>query len=67
MSIFCSHEWVARSGMDSGSMCEKCGKTTVRETAENSNSGLNSGVLEEKNRLLRNLFNKNEKSTPQNR
>jgi hypothetical protein len=53
--------------MDSGSICEKCGNITAKETAESSNSGLSSGVLEEKNGLLRKLFNKNEKSTPKNR
>lgn len=67
MSMFCAHEWIARSGMDGGSICGKCGKTTEKETTANSNSGLSSGVLEEKNGLLRRIFNKDEKSTPQNR
>lgn len=67
MSIFCTHEWVARSGMDSGSICEKCGKITAKETAENSNSGLSSGVLKKKNELLRKLFKRNEKAAYKNR
>lgn len=43
MSLFCSHDWAPRSGMDSGSYCVKCFSTCARECTPG--SGFSAGTL----------------------
>lgn len=43
MSIFCSHDWEPRIGMDSGSMCCHCGRISERECIPS--TGLGTGEL----------------------
>jgi hypothetical protein len=46
MSLFCDHDFVSRTGMDSGSICTKCKKISSREVDINKSGGLNNGTLE---------------------
>lgn len=51
MSIFCNHDWHPRTGMDSGSVCLKCGKISHKEciTYPLSNGKLSNLPLTKKN------------------
>lgn len=48
MSLFCNHDWAPKTGMDSGSYCSKCGKSSEKEISISESGGLNAGKLQEK-------------------
>jgi hypothetical protein len=60
MGIFCDHNYTSRTGMDSGSICTKCGKTSSKEIDINKSSGLNNGTLENKITSIRQKANKDD-------
>ena len=43
--MFCDHDYISRTGMDSGSMCTKCGKMSDKEIDRSRSGGLNNGQL----------------------
>ncbi len=43
MSMFCSHDWAPRTGMDSGSYCQRCSTVSDKECIPG--SGLSEGRL----------------------
>ena len=47
MALFCDHDWNTKTGMDSGSYCSKCGKSSEKEIDLSKSSGLNNGTLKE--------------------
>lgn len=53
MGLFCDHDWAPRTGMDSGSYCQKCGATSSREYR--SGGALSNGELAPKPSLLSRL------------
>ena len=42
-SLFCSHDWAPRTGMDSGSYCQRCSAVSDKECI--TGSGLSEGRL----------------------
>ena len=45
MSFLCNHEYIPKTGMDSGSICIKCGKSTDKEIDIVKSGGLNNETL----------------------
>lgn len=43
MSMFCSHDWAPRTGMDSGSCCQRCSAVSDKDCIPG--SGLSEGRL----------------------
>lgn len=43
MSMFCSHDWSPRTGMDSGSYCQRCSAVSDKDCIPG--SGLSEGRL----------------------
>ena len=47
--MFCNHDFVPRTGMDSGSICSKCYKISSNEVDFSKSGGLNDGKLFKEN------------------
>lgn len=61
MGLFCNHDWAPKTGMDSGSYCTQCGKSSEKEIDISKSGGLNNGILQDK---ISSIREKSQESNP---